>query len=116
VARHRVADTLSEVAIHYPDSHLNGPGLHEGPRPGERMAPDVDGAPFGSGNKPRFALLSDRSPAVDAIIRRFACLVDPELRPPLRDGAIWLIRPDGYVACATNDARQVVAYLERIVR
>jgi hypothetical protein len=34
---------------------------------------------------------------------------------PLHDGGIWLVRPDGYVACASKDANEVGDYLRRIV-
>jgi hypothetical protein len=39
--QHAFADSMTEVAIGYPDSPLNGPGLRggSGPRPGERVVP-----------------------------------------------------------------------------
>ncbi|WAJ31466.1 FAD-dependent monooxygenase [Antarcticirhabdus aurantiaca] len=113
-ARHKVADTLSEVAVHYPDSPLNGPSLRRGPRPGERLAPAKGDTPIGSGNAPRFVLLAERTSAIDDLVARRPGLVDPAVRPPLRDGAIWLIRPDGYVACASEDPREIADYLDRI--
>ena len=47
--RHAIADTMTEVAIGYPESPLNGPSLgKEGPRPGERVVPAAGQAPVGS--------------------------------------------------------------------
>ena len=40
----------------------------------------------------------------------------PVIRPPLHNDAIWLIRPDGYVACSSNNTNDIANYLERLVR
>jgi hypothetical protein len=44
------------------------------------------------------------------LVERFPALVAAEIRPPLQDG-IWLVRPDGYVACAAKTAGEIEAYL-----
>ncbi len=98
---HAVADTMSEVAIHYPESPLNGPGLHDGPKPGERVAPVAGQRPVGSGGAPLFTLFAACGPETEALTRRFGGrLLDPEVRPPFRADGIWLVRPDGYAAMA----------------
>jgi len=61
-------------------------------------------------------LFADRTPAIADLVGRFARLLDPAIRPPLRAGGIWLVRPDGYVACSTSDAQGVAHYLSEIVR
>jgi 2-polyprenyl-6-methoxyphenol hydroxylase-like FAD-dependent oxidoreductase len=110
--RHTAADTMTEVSIGYPDSPLNGPALAGDvrPRPGERVAPAAGQVPPGAGDRPRFALFADRA-AVGDLAGRFAGLVDPAIRPPLQDGAIWLVRPDGYVAMSARDVDTVTRYL-----
>ena len=115
---HAVADTMSEVAIHYPESPLNGPGLHDGPKPGERVAPVAGQRPVGSGDAPLFALFAARGPEAEALIRRFGGLLDPEVRPPFRADGIWLVRPDGYAAMAAaahgGGWGEVGDYLDRL--
>jgi 2-polyprenyl-6-methoxyphenol hydroxylase-like FAD-dependent oxidoreductase len=95
---HTVADTMSEVTIAYPHSPLNGPGLHDGPRPGERAALVTGERPPGSGGTPLFTLHAEHDPEIAELTGRFDGLLDPEPRPPLRVGTICLVRPDGYVA------------------
>ena len=101
-----MADTLSEISIGYAHGPLNGGhgrGLG-GPGPGERVAP-VDGhTPFGAADAPRFALCAAPSEAAARLLRGHANLLEPALRPPLASGGIWLVRPDGYAACAVWEA------------
>ena len=113
---HAMADTMSEVTIGYPHSPLNGPGLHDGPRPGERVAPVAGQRPVGSGGAPVFTLFAARGPETAELICRFAGLLDPEVRPPLRAGAIGLVRPDGYIAmvAAHGGWSEVADYLDRL--
>ena len=74
---HAMADTMSEVTIGYPRSPLNGPGLHGGPQPGERVAPVAGQRPVGSGGAPLFTLFAAPGPETEALTRRFAGLLDP---------------------------------------
>ncbi|NOG74123.1 FAD-dependent monooxygenase [Roseicella sp. DB1501] len=112
--RHTVADTMTEVSIGYPDSPLNGPQLHGGPAPGERVLPAAGQVPVGSSGAPRFALFAEPTAATADLLKRFDGLTGPEIRPAFRPGAIWLIRPDGYVACAAQDAATIAKYLEQL--
>ena len=109
------ADTMTEVSIGYPDSPLNGPGMHAGPKPGERVAPLAGQVPVGSGDTPRFALFADPTDATADLLRRYPALLDPDLRPPFAKDGTWLVRPDGYVGCSAPDAAAVARYLDGIV-
>ena len=114
--QHAVAETLTELATGYPDSPLNGPALPgDGPRPGARLPPTVGQAPPGTGATPRFALFAQPSGAVDDLIGAFPQLLEPMPRPPVQPDALWLVRPDGYVACSATDSVAIAAYLRRIM-
>ncbi len=113
--QHAFAANMSEVTIGYPRSPLNGPSLSTGPKPGERIAPIAGEAPVGSGSAPQFALFAPESPAIIELVKKFEGLLDPEVRPPLSHDGIWLVRPDGYVACAAKDPAAISEYLARLV-
>jgi hypothetical protein len=112
--QHAFADSMTEVAIGYPDSPLNGPGLRGGPRPGERVVPVDEPAPVGSGGTPRFALFAEQNGVTADLAERFKGLVDPNIRRAFGDG-IWLVRPDGYVACSAHDAEIIAGYLDALI-
>ena len=114
--QHAFADTMTEVAIGYPDSPLNGPSLGGGPKSGERIIPVAGQMPVGSGAMPLFALFAEKTAATTDLLKRFEGLLDPEIRPPFRAGGIWLVRPDGYAACSSTDAEVVAHHLDAIVR
>ena len=103
--RRTVAETMTEVSIGYSNSPLNGPSAHGlgGPSPGERAPPVAGQVPVGSGNRPRFALFAAPDDAVSGVLRDHAGLLEPTIRPPFSDGGVWLVRPDGYSACAARD-------------
>ena len=117
VVQRELADTMTEVSIGYPDSPLNGPRLQgrTGPKPGERVLPVVDQVPVGAGGTPLFALFAEPTAETTDLIRRFAGLLDSDVRPPLQAGGIWLARPDGYVACSSSDPVVIASYLDGIV-
>lgn len=98
--QHRLADTITEISIGYPESPLNAgsaSGL-KGPAPGQRVMSD---RPFGAGAEPRFALMATGEAAA-ALAARHASMLEADLRvPPDRKG-IWLVRPDGYVAAVAD--------------
>ena len=109
--QHAFATAMTEVAIGYPNTPLNGATMHHGPKPGERVVPVAGEVPVGSGDTPRFALFAEPGDAVADLIARFGDVVAPELRPAIRAGAYWLVRPDGYVACASEDPGVLADYL-----
>ncbi|WP_250528181.1 FAD-dependent monooxygenase [Caballeronia sp. GAWG2-1] len=108
-----VAQTMSEVTVHYPHSPLNGPSVH-GMKPGERVAPTSDHAPAGSGVRPVFALFAAPTAAVKQLINAYPGLLDNNVRPPLQADTISLVRPDGYLACSASEADTIAAYLDRL--
>ena len=115
--RHAVADTMTEVTIGYPESPLNGPSLAgAGPKPGERVVPIAGQTPVGSGGTPRFALFAEKTAATADLLEKFAGLLDPDIRPPFHEGGIWLVRPDGYVACSSLYGDVIGEYLDGIMR
>jgi 2-polyprenyl-6-methoxyphenol hydroxylase-like FAD-dependent oxidoreductase len=116
--QHAIADTITEVSIGYPDSPLNGPALDHGtgPRPGERVVPIAGQTPVGSGGMPLFALFAEPTAATTNLLGRFEGLLDPEIRPPFRQNGIWLVRPDGYAVCSSNDPEVIARYLDGIIR
>jgi 2-polyprenyl-6-methoxyphenol hydroxylase-like FAD-dependent oxidoreductase len=115
--QHAFANTMTEVTIGYSESQLNGPSLGgAGPKPGERVVPIAGQVPVGSLGTPLFALFAQKTTAVAELTKRFERLLDPDIRPPFHDGGIWLVRPDGYVACSSRDANILAGYLDGIVR
>jgi hypothetical protein len=116
--REAMVNEMSEIAISYKHSPVNGYAVHgvKGPSPGERVVPLGGQAPFGSGDTPRFALSAASNDALKALAAEFKDLVDPVIRPPLGDGAVWLVRPDGYVACVVtaNETGTIAGYLQAI--
>jgi 2-polyprenyl-6-methoxyphenol hydroxylase-like FAD-dependent oxidoreductase len=111
---HSFADSMTEVAIGYPASPLNGPGLHAGPgpKPGERVVPVSGQAPVGAGREPLFTLFAEQNEATANLLQRFKGLLHPGVRLPLSGNGIWLVRPDGYVACSSADEQVIARYLE----
>ncbi len=109
--RDRMAATMSEIEIGYPDSFLS-----EGPGAGARWLPGHDaGPPPGAGAAPRFVLYADDGPECAALAARFPTLRAPESRPP-PDGRLHLVRPDGYVGLTTEagDWAGAARYLARL--
>ncbi len=113
--QHAVAANMSEVTIGYSKSPLNGPALAKGPKPGERVEPIAGETPVGSGSAPQFALFAEESPAIIELVKKFEGLLDPEVRPHLAPDGIWLVRPDGYVACAAKEPSAISEYLTRLI-
>jgi hypothetical protein len=103
--RRTMADTMTEISIGYPDSPLNGPSVHGlgAPAPGERAPPIAGQVPVGSGSSPRFALFAAPAPAASELLQNYPKLLESTIRPPFASGRIWLVRPDGYMACVARD-------------
>jgi hypothetical protein len=74
-----------------------------GPAPGERVAPVAGAVAVGAGRVPRFALFANADAASARLLARFPELLEPAARAPLSRGGAWLVRPDGYLACAAAD-------------
>jgi FAD binding domain len=114
--QHAFADRMTEVTIGYPNSPLNGPSLTgAGPKPGERVGPLSGQVPVGAGSAPRFALFAANTTATADLLGRFPGLLEQDVRTPFRDDGIWLVRPDGYLACSSSDTEAVANYLDRLV-
>jgi FAD binding domain len=111
--RHAMADKMTEVSVGYSRSPLNGPALRGGPQPGARIVPIVEQAPVGFGASPRFVLFAASTAATAGLIERFSAVLDPVLNSPIRQDGLWLVRPDGYVACAAaaGDEGVIARYL-----
>jgi 2-polyprenyl-6-methoxyphenol hydroxylase-like FAD-dependent oxidoreductase len=116
-ARHALADRLSEISIAYPDSPLNVGSTHglNGPAPGHRL---IDGAPFGQGDSPRFALIAAPAPEASDLIAKYPALMENGVRAPIDSGGLWLVRPDGYVAAVSRagDWAPLTEFLDRLTR
>jgi 2-polyprenyl-6-methoxyphenol hydroxylase-like FAD-dependent oxidoreductase len=109
-----ITDSMTEVSIGYAASPLNGPTLSTGPKPGQRIIPDA-AHPVGSGSEPRFTLFAEQN-AVTDLLTQHATLLDPVVRPPLHSDGIWLVRPDGYLACSTRDPKDIDRYLKGVLQ
>ena len=116
--RQAMAETMTEVAIGYEHSPLNGPKVHgvAGPKAGERLVPVAGQTPPGAGSRPYFALFAETSSAVTQLLEKFKDVLDPNVRPPLHPEGMWLVRPDGYVGCVAKngDTALIAAYLEAL--
>ena len=107
------AETMSEIDIHYSHSPLNG--SHVGAlKSGERVAPAPGQPPIGAGPRPGFVLFAAPSPAVSQLVDAYPGLLTPELRPPLREGVISAVRPDGYLGCSVTHSEDLATYLDRV--
>jgi hypothetical protein len=63
---------------------------------------------------PRFALFAAQTPAATGLVARHPSLVDASIRAPLGEGGIWLVRPDGCVACSATDPAVIDRYLDKL--
>ncbi len=117
--RRVMTNTMAELSIGYPDGPLTrSEGGHRGgPAAGER-APVTEAAGLvGAGDRPRFALFAADDDGAVALLAGYGALLEPDLRAPFGPDAIWLVRPDGYVAMTAHGGAwdQVGAYLDQIV-
>ncbi|QFY63815.1 monooxygenase (plasmid) [Rhizobium grahamii] len=111
---HIAADRLSELAVAYDESPLNGPEM-KGlgfPRPGHRMAG------FGTfGSKGAHFSLVAADPAEAAVrLKDYMNLIDGDIRSPSDVDGMCLVRPDGYVAVTTHRDgwEDLTAFLGRV--
>jgi 2-polyprenyl-6-methoxyphenol hydroxylase-like FAD-dependent oxidoreductase len=117
--RSMAAKALSELAISYKNSPLNAKSTHPHlipvahPHVGERAPIRANESPVGAGHSPRFVLFADYDAdserQIALLLAQFPTLVDPIVRPPFAPGALWLVRPDGYVALAAKHVASAIA-------
>jgi FAD binding domain len=102
--RKAMANKLAELSIGYPTSPLNSPGKHErgGPVPGQRAPLTGATDPIGAGSAPRFAIFAAADSTGADLIARHHDVLEPKIRAPFTEDGIWLVRPDGYLAAATE--------------
>jgi 2-polyprenyl-6-methoxyphenol hydroxylase-like FAD-dependent oxidoreductase len=113
--RAAMVNDMTEVSVGYERSPLNGPVAHgiDGPAPGARVMPVSGKAPFGAGDTPRFTLLAAPSETVSGLTESYSDLLESSVLPPPDGSGVWLVRPDGYVACAVaaRDIQPIADYL-----
>ena len=115
--RDAMANDLSEIAVGYADSPINGPQHGKAEfAPGKRLAPKHQGPPIGAGALPRFAVFAPSNAEVLALIHQHPDLVEAAPRPPLESDAILLVRPDGYIAGGSGDVQTISEYLTALRR
>jgi 2-polyprenyl-6-methoxyphenol hydroxylase-like FAD-dependent oxidoreductase len=118
--QHAFADSMTEVAIGYPNSPLNAHSANSygTPRPGERAPIREDEAAVGAGGSPRFALFASDTAPSRSLLSKYSELLESSLRTPYADQGIWLVRPDGYVAFAgeRESFGEVDAYFASLVK
>ncbi|SHF48928.1 2-polyprenyl-6-methoxyphenol hydroxylase [Kaistia soli DSM 19436] len=109
-AQHAVAGLITELAIAYPKSILNGPS--GGDRAGSRVSPVAGEPPYGATDTPRFGLHGCGEGA-KSLLSQFPTLLEHQLRAPQAVGQLTLVRPDGYLAASVpeGDWREIAAYL-----
>ncbi|MDB5721610.1 MAG: monooxygenase [Alphaproteobacteria bacterium] len=112
--KHAFADTMTQVSVGYPAGPLNGVEIHgDGYTAGERYRPALEGAPSGIRATPHFQLFASSDIIANALPAPLARLVESRIGPDLGD-RLYLVRPDGYLACSTRCIDDVSAYLNQI--
>ena len=115
--RDALRDSIAEVSIAYPHSPLNSkaPKGFKGLLPGFRVVATRP-IPVGFPALPTFVLHAGFGESAARLVREFSGLLDPVVRPPLCVDGMWLVRPDGYVACVAvgGDFETFACYLRAI--
>jgi len=116
--RRAITNAFSELSIGYPHGPLTRAetAKHSGPAAGERAPVNVAGSLVGSGDRPQFALFAQADARSAELIARHGELLEAEMRAPLGDDGICLVRPDGYVAMTADRGEwdKVDAYINWI--
>jgi 2-polyprenyl-6-methoxyphenol hydroxylase-like FAD-dependent oxidoreductase len=115
--RKAMVDNMSEISVGYDQSPLNGASFHHATTaPGRRFAPVLGQVTPGSGSKPRFVVFATNSSDVRALAEQYPDLIDSSIRPPIDEGTIVLVRPDGYVSCVakSGDAASIGRFVDDI--
>ena len=116
MAKHAMAEELTELGVSYPESPLKGSGGAGKPKPGTRAPLRAGEAVLSAGDAPRFAVFGEVDDVAWRELRgRFPGLLEDELRKPFGEGGFWLVRPDGYVAVGTETWEEVGEWLGRLV-
>ena len=96
--QHALVESVTELAVAYPHSPLNGARrFSDMPKPGERAPIAAGERPVSNGPEPRFVLYADGGANAEQLIACYPDLVEPDARPRLAEDSIALVRPDGYV-------------------
>ena len=119
IVQQTLSDTITELAISYPESPLNGKSSTPSgaPKPGERAPIRTGESPVSTTGTPRFALHAEPGPDAEQFIACFPQLLESKPRPPFAPASITLVRPDGYVAFSadTNAWVQADAYMTNLI-
>jgi 2-polyprenyl-6-methoxyphenol hydroxylase-like FAD-dependent oxidoreductase len=108
------ANTMTQVTIGYPNSPLNGPDIaRDDYKAGQRFRPALDGTPAGAGRVPRFELFSASDGVATELCPELAKLVNLRIDTNLGD-RVYLVRPDGYLACSSRAPQDVATYLSML--
>ncbi len=115
--RRAATNEMSELSIGYPHGPLTsaaGGHGHAGPAAGERAPVGAAGDRVGAGDWPRFAIFGAADAGSAALSARHAGLLEAKTRAPFADDALWLVRPDGYVAMTAGRGEwdKIGAYLD----
>jgi hypothetical protein len=103
------------VTVGYPESPLNGPDIAgDEYKGGQRFRRALNGTPAGAGCAPRFELFSASDDVAKELPPELAKLVNIRIDSNLGDN-IYLVRPDGYLACSTRVSRDLEAYLSKLI-
>ena len=113
--RKLAANLVSEVAVGYTHSPLNGG--HGDPAPGKRAPIPVDEPPVGAGDAARFAVFGDADGMPAGFLQKYASVAEQKLRAPFADGGLWVVRPDGYTGLAAKQGEwdAVARYFDAII-
>ena len=115
-ARQAMAGQLTELAVTYPESPLNGTAAALQPKPGTRAPMHPGEAPLNSGSSPRFTLFAEPNDFEwPKLLRKYPAILDPALRHPYHPNGICLVRPDGYVAAAAHNWPDIEDHLQKLV-
>jgi 2-polyprenyl-6-methoxyphenol hydroxylase-like FAD-dependent oxidoreductase len=113
--QHAFANTMTQVTVGYPKSWLNGPDIAgDIYKAGQRFRPALDTVALCAAGTPRFELFSGSASVVNALPVALAKLVNSRVNSDLGDH-IYLVRPDGYLACSTREIGELKAHLCRLI-
>ncbi len=111
------ANTVTEISVGYGESPLNAQAghFHGGPDAGSRAPVRANEHPVGAGSQPKFVLFAAVEEQTSELAARYPDLLEPAVRKPFSEGALTLVRPDGYVALSAKAGafHEVAAYFDQ---